>query len=202
MRQGEKPTKQRIRDVSIALFAQHGFNEVSMRRIAGEVGIKASSLYKHYASKEDILESIFALFRQSLAQAQADGELPPVTSAEQYLACAYEQFKRVMWTPVVLNIAKIITREQQRSRAVRAFFLSELIEKPVQAMQCALDMMKRQGLLRDMDTRAPAEEYVAYIVYLYFEQNLLCDSPDIGVIDEKMKRHNDFFVRCVLNQGE
>lgn len=202
MRQNDKPTKQRIREVSIELFARHGFNEVSMRQIAGEVGIKASSLYKHYAGKEDILESIFELFRQSLAQAQADGELPPATSAERYLAYGYEQFKRVMWTPVVLDIAKIITREQQRSRAARAFFLRELIEKPTQAMQLAFDVMKRQGFLRDMDTRVLAEEYVAYIVSLYFEQNLLCDSPDIGVIDERMKRHNDFFARCVFKQGE
>jgi len=196
--QTKRSTKQKIRDVSIDLFAQYGFKEVSMRQIAKEVGIKASSLYKHYESKETILSSIFALFREKLEQTEI--QLPDFKTPSEYFTLAYEQFKQVMWEPAVLKIAKIITVEQQYSRSVREFLVQELVEKPNQITQYVFDEMAKQGLIRETDTRVLAEEYNAYIVYLYFEQNFLHDSPSLDVIDKKMKQHNEFFTRYILGE--
>jgi hypothetical protein len=78
----------------------------------------------------------------------------------------------------------------------------ELVEKPNQITTYVFDMMAKQGLIRETDTRVLAEEYNAYIVYLYFEQNFLYGSPNLDVIDKKMKQHNEFFSRYVLKQGE
>lgn len=199
MPQHELTTKQRILAVSIDLFAQYGFKEVSMRQIAKEVGIKASSLYKHYESKEDILNSIFALFREKLAQ--TDVQMPEIESPAQYFDLAFERFKQVMWEPTVLKIAKIITMEQHHSRSVRDSFVQVLIDMPYQATKAVFDLMSEKGYIRGMNTRVLAEEYNAYIVYLYFEQNLLHDSPSLEVIDKKMKQHNDYFTRYILKQA-
>ena len=196
--QAEPTTKQRILDVSIDLIAKYGFKEVTMRQIAKEVGIKASSLYKHYESKEDILNSIFALFSEKLAQ--TDVQMPEIESPSQYFELAFERFKQVMWEPGVLKIAKIITMEQHYSRSVRDSFAKVLIEYPAQTTKHVFDLLAEKGHIRDMDTRVLAEEYNAYIVYLYFEQNLLHDSPSLEVIDKKMKQHNDFFARYILNK--
>lgn len=198
--QAEVTTKQRILSVSIDLIAQYGFKEVSMRQIANEVGIKASSLYKHYENKEDILNSIFALFSEKLTQ--TDVQMPEIESPRQYFELAFERFKQVMWEPTVLKMAKIITREQQYNRSVRDSFVQVLIDKPAQTTKHVFDIMAEKGLIRDMDTRVLAEEYNAYIVYLYYEQNLLHDSPSLEVIDKKMKQHNDYFARYILKHGE
>ncbi len=48
-------TEQRILDASTRLFYAHGYHATTMRDIAGEVGIKAGSLYNHYGGKEEIL---------------------------------------------------------------------------------------------------------------------------------------------------
>ena len=40
----KKPTKEKIFDVSIDLFSQKGFDAVSVREIAREVGIRESSI--------------------------------------------------------------------------------------------------------------------------------------------------------------
>ncbi|MEG1104740.1 MAG: TetR/AcrR family transcriptional regulator, partial [Oscillospiraceae bacterium] len=45
-------TKQRILDYSLQLFSCDGFSGVSMRNIAAAVGVKESSLYKHFQSKQ------------------------------------------------------------------------------------------------------------------------------------------------------
>ena len=52
-------TKEKIFDVSLDLFSKKGYDSVSLREIAEEVGIKKSSIYSHYSSKEAILMDIF-----------------------------------------------------------------------------------------------------------------------------------------------
>jgi AcrR family transcriptional regulator len=59
------PMGQRIAETAAALFADRGYDSVSMREIADAVGIKAASLYNHYDDKE-------ALYRASLEQALAE----------------------------------------------------------------------------------------------------------------------------------
>ena len=52
-------TKEKIFYVALDLFSQKGYDSVSLREIAEEVGIKKSSIYSHYPSKEAILMDIF-----------------------------------------------------------------------------------------------------------------------------------------------
>jgi len=48
-------TRQTILVAALRLFAEHGFEGASIRDIANEVGMKAASIYSHYASKEQLL---------------------------------------------------------------------------------------------------------------------------------------------------
>jgi AcrR family transcriptional regulator len=47
-----------ILETSAELFRKKGYSQVSMRSIALKLNVKASSLYNHIKSKDDILESI------------------------------------------------------------------------------------------------------------------------------------------------
>jgi AcrR family transcriptional regulator len=51
-------TKERIIYESLNLFSKKGFDAISVRDIAGAVGIKASSLYNHFSNKQDIFDTI------------------------------------------------------------------------------------------------------------------------------------------------
>ena len=57
-----KGTKERIFDEAIELMAKKGFEDVSMREIADEVGVQVSSIYNHFSSKEEILDTIYQYF--------------------------------------------------------------------------------------------------------------------------------------------
>ena len=48
-------TGPRIRAAALRLFAQHGFAAVSMRQIAGEVGVQAGALYNYTPDKQSLL---------------------------------------------------------------------------------------------------------------------------------------------------
>lgn len=50
--------RDRILDEAAALFLRRGYNATSLRDIADAVGMKAGSLYYHFASKEDLLVEI------------------------------------------------------------------------------------------------------------------------------------------------
>ena len=58
-------TKEKIFNVSLDLFSKKGYDSVSLREIAEEVGIQKSSIYSHYPSKEAILMDIFNQFTKS-----------------------------------------------------------------------------------------------------------------------------------------
>ncbi len=51
-------TKELILQIARDEFMKKGFQNASMRTIAGKVGITATALYRHYASKEDIFDAL------------------------------------------------------------------------------------------------------------------------------------------------
>ena len=51
-------TKERILRIALELFAQNGYLGTSMNDIAGQLGFTKAALYKHYASKQEILDTI------------------------------------------------------------------------------------------------------------------------------------------------
>ena len=61
-------SKERIINASIRLFSEHGFEAVTTRMIANEVGLLPGSLYAHFSSKEQILTEIYALYEKALGE--------------------------------------------------------------------------------------------------------------------------------------
>ncbi|MNM05957.1 TetR/AcrR family transcriptional regulator [Pseudomonas putida] len=62
------------RDRAMALFAEKGFGQVSMRELAAHVGLTAGSLYHHFPSKQDLLydliEELYEELQATLDQAR------------------------------------------------------------------------------------------------------------------------------------
>jgi AcrR family transcriptional regulator len=51
-------TRVRIVDAGLRLAGEHGLEAVSMRRVAGDLGVQAMSLYNHIASKDALLDGM------------------------------------------------------------------------------------------------------------------------------------------------
>jgi len=80
-------TAQRIRECAEKLFATHGYAAVSMRQIAGSVGVQAAALYNHFPNKQALLEDLMVSHMQSLIaawQAEAAGSGDAVAGLEQF----------------------------------------------------------------------------------------------------------------------
>jgi AcrR family transcriptional regulator len=51
-------TRQRIQDVALELFSEHGYEKTSLREIAEHLGVTKAALYYHFRTKEDLVASI------------------------------------------------------------------------------------------------------------------------------------------------
>lgn len=67
---GER-TETAIREAAVGLIARHGYEAVSMRRLAAEVGVQAAALYRYFPTKEDLL---FTLMREHMEALSAAWE--------------------------------------------------------------------------------------------------------------------------------
>ena len=75
--------KQQIIDKTIHLFALQGYEGVSMRILADEVGIASSVLYHYFSDKNVLLKEIYTITNTNLGKHRA--ELPPTKNANDML---------------------------------------------------------------------------------------------------------------------
>jgi AcrR family transcriptional regulator len=68
---GER-TEAAIRDAAARLIARHGYDAVSMRQLAGEVGVQAAAFYRYFPTKEDLLFALMHRHMDGLRQAWED----------------------------------------------------------------------------------------------------------------------------------
>ena len=109
-----KKTKQKIFATAIDLFSQHGYNGVSIRDLTRAVGIKESSLYNHFKSKDEIILSIYDYFReQVLSREFSDADVDRLLDtipAERYFERVFESYVEIMTSEEIVKIWKIVVR--------------------------------------------------------------------------------------------
>jgi AcrR family transcriptional regulator len=88
-------TRQRILDAALALFAEHGYQDTSVRMIAEAAGVAQGLLYSHFEGKQALLHAIFEEsvgdVRESFAIADA---APPAERLERLIRGSFEVLQR------------------------------------------------------------------------------------------------------------
>jgi AcrR family transcriptional regulator len=81
---GEK-TKAALREAAVSLMARYGYEAVSMRQLAAEVGVQAAALYRYFPTKEDLLFTLMREHMEGLIEAW-DHASPPAAGPAERLA--------------------------------------------------------------------------------------------------------------------
>lgn len=138
-------TRERILEVSLELFAQSGYLGTSMSDIAKQLGITKGALYKHYRSKQEILDRIVERMNEMDYARAAEYEMPetePDGFAEAYLHTpvgkirAYSEAQFDHWTkePFAANFRRMLTLEQYREPKLAQLYQDYLAGGPLQYM--------------------------------------------------------------------
>lgn len=142
----EKNTKEKILEEALKLFARSGYMGTSMNDIASQLGVTKAALYKHYSSKQEILDSIVEKMNQmdqerSKEYKMPEGEMEEVI--EGYKTIALEKIKQytkvqfLHWTEEEFSscFRKMLTLEQYRSPEMSKLYQKYLAKGPLQYME-------------------------------------------------------------------
>ncbi|MFH0784866.1 MAG: TetR/AcrR family transcriptional regulator [Pseudomonadota bacterium] len=101
----KRKTRDEILALSVPLFAEHGYDGVSMRDVAGVAGVSPAALYYHFPDKEHLYFDVVAHeCREKAAALKTDADNPasPWEQIEKFinnltrLAATDEDFMRLM----------------------------------------------------------------------------------------------------------
>jgi len=169
--------KEKIFNVSIDLFSRQGYDGVSIRQIASEVGIKESSIYNHYKSKESILNSILEFYIEEMksneiSSTQANENLN--VSLDYFYMAGLKLYISKLTKPNMMKITRIILVEAYHNEKIRQFIKKEMIDGPINGWILLFNLMKENKLInRDADSRQLAESFYYYGLYLLNEHFII-----------------------------
>lgn len=169
--------KERIFNVSIDLFSRHGYDGVSIRQLASEVGIKESSIYNHYKSKESILNSILEFYIEEMksneiSSNQANENLN--VSLDYFYMAGLKLYISKLTKPNMMKITRIILVEAYHNEKIRQFIKKEMIDGPINGWILLFNLMKENKLInKDADSRQLAESFYYYGLYLLNEHFII-----------------------------
>ncbi len=165
-------TKEQILLAALRLFARDGYEAVSVSDIAGELGITKGALYRHYAGKRDIFESILERMVQRDAEQAREHDLPEGTRGEmedRYRAASPDdvvEFSKTMfryWTrdEVAAPFRRMLTLEQFRDAEMARLYQQLLVSGPMDYLS---DLFAALGVPR---ARREAAEFYGAMFLLY-----------------------------------
>lgn len=118
-------TREEILEVAFDLFSVNGYEATSISQIADAVGIRKASLYSHFGSKQDILdtviESVIRGYEENSLFASADWDDPGFIKdkkgmkADAAAKMIQEHVSFILHDPVISRGRKMLTIEQFRS---------------------------------------------------------------------------------------
>ena len=191
-------TKEKILEVSLALFAQKGFDGVSVREIAKEVGVRESALYKHYKNKEDILDKIIEEMISSIRNGYELRHVPETLTegvAEGYRNISEEQLCEMSWSifkmfteePKLSNFRRLLMREQFHNKTFAKYYDKFFIEGVIESQAKTFLQLVDSGLFRKADERIIALHFYGPIMLLF--QQYDCEPEKKDEIKEMLFKH-------------
>jgi AcrR family transcriptional regulator len=191
-------TKMNIIEVSIELFSKKGFSGASIRDITKEVGIKESSLYKHFKNKDEILETIFINFRKELEKI-----LPPMEyidrivemmSLEDFLGRGIENFLKHIDDSIHVKIWRIMYIELFRHPKAQEIYRVDIMERTVDCLALVFEKMIQQGKMAPLNPRTMAMEYQFSSISFILEYNMLkAEGKSTEQLELQILEHVQFF---------
>lgn len=189
-----KDTKQRILDEALVMFAERGYEGTNMRELAQALGLGKSALYKHYASKEDIWNSMLDALEAHYSKGfGSDDNLPPIpNSCDEFVDMSMEMVGFTMHDKRIVLTRRLLLAEQHRDERAKALASEHFLNRLERIFTHVFGGMMEKGLLRQCDSRLLALAYTAPVSALIMERDRYPQREH-----EVMERIRTFAVRFI-----
>ena len=190
-------TKEKILLTSLKLFAQDGYEAVSISKISGELGMAKSALYKHYKNKRDIFDSIINRmdeldYERAREYNMPDGNMDEIIkeyrniSTDKIRIYTEVQFKH--WTEEEFPslFRRMLTLEQYRNQEMSDLYQKYLVSGPIDYMTYLF-----AGITgKKEEAKQLAIEFYGPIFLMYSLYDNKREEDDLA---EMLKKHVDRF---------
>lgn len=201
---GEKGTREKIFDAAVDLFAERGYDGVSIRDIAAAVGIKESSIYKHYKSKEEILEKIVRYLMSSTEttgpQDVSTEELIVSLGLEGFMALGGNLVISWMEEPRVEKIWRIVCVELYHNGQIKEFYAT-FMDTAYSFWESIFSLMLKHKLIKPADPKVLAGEYLSFYMGAYLDYFIFRYGSTAGSFSEEYRgridQHTAFMVSSI-----
>lgn len=173
----QEDTKKKILKKALELFSAYGYDAVSVGEIAKAVGIKAPSLYNHYASKQAIFDAImeetavqYEKYTDAIdihvQDAKKDiGVFSEIT--ENFLIQKVRQiFLYSLHNEAINRVRRMMTIEQFRSPALSVLYSKRYVERIVTYHAGIFESLITAGEIKNENPETLAMMYVAPVITL------------------------------------
>ncbi|WP_400237994.1 TetR/AcrR family transcriptional regulator [Methanobrevibacter smithii] len=197
-------TKDKIFDMALDLFSKKGYDSVSVRTIASEVGIKESSIYNHYSSKKDILMSILNYFEEYFKGNPLDDENIRKLleeNPEEFYHQGSEMFKQQIFEEKILKIMKLIFVQMYQIDEVKEFFLREILGGSTDFWSDVFEILIQKNVIgSDCNPNKLAEMYFGFSMFKLWEIFLKYDDfpkAEIEIMFDEVEEYHKFLLDSV-----
>ena len=152
-------TRQEILEVALSLFSTQGYEATSVSQIAEAVGIRKASLYSHFASKQEILDSlvenVLEQYEKRSIFANANWSNPAFTKDKEKITpdaavrMIAEQIRYILHDPTISRARKMLTIEQFQNPQMAALQTRQNYTDVMQYFTGLVQFLIRQGQLAD-----------------------------------------------------
>jgi AcrR family transcriptional regulator len=195
-------TKYKIVDAALDLFSRKGYSAVSVRELTKAVGIKESSLYNHFKSKEEILEYIYDLFQKERSRSMPSSEVLSIIAAnysvEGFLREGIDLYKQSVANDHYEKMWRILNIEQFRDKRARKLILEEMYGGTIAFLEKAFQAFMSVGKIPQQDARGLAIRY-QYPIFTMMTEYLLLkyDELDTAEVEQNMHDHVGYILKSI-----
>nr|WP_288711270.1 TetR/AcrR family transcriptional regulator [uncultured Intestinibacter sp.] len=190
-------TKEKILLTSLKLFAQDGYEAVSISKISGELGMAKSALYKHYKNKRDIFDSIINRmdeldYERAREYNMPEGNMDEIIKGYRKISIdkirIYTEVQFKHWTEEEFPslFRRMLTLEQYRNQEMADLYQKYLVSGPIDYMTYLF-----AGITgKKEEAKQLAIEFYGPIFLMYSLYDNKREGDDLA---EMLKKHVDRF---------
>lgn len=195
--------KEKIFEKSVDLFSEYGYDGVSIRKIAAAVGIKESSIYNHYKSKESILDAILAYYINEMTKDEI-----PLNQASENLDISFDYFYKAgvdLYTSKLndakmMKITRIILVETYHNEKIRKFVKNAIVNGAIAGWIELFNLMKEKNLIKkDCDSKQLAESFYYYGLFLLIEHVIINYPEDDETFLKELAKKSEIQMKLIYN---
>lgn len=173
----KKNTKYALLMEALRLFAEKGFEAVSVSQIAKAVNISAPAIYKHYKNKQELFDAIMELsdqgYQQQMAELKVDYNIQSdlkntvldMTEKEQEDRMI-QLFVHTLHDEYPSLLRKFMTIEQFHIKEIATVYNERYVECQIRAHEELFQLLMNEGKVKLTNAKIMALSYISPVIVM------------------------------------